>query len=460
MAVLGSLIVRIGASTQQLEQGLRRADDQIGAAVGRFNRLASQIGLGLSVGAVAAFGRAAIKLANDMEQSEIAFTTMLGSAERASAFLRQLADFAARTPFEFADLERAAKRLMAMGFAAEQVIPIMTAVGNAAAGLGGGAEMVDRITRALGQMHAKGKVSAEEMMQLAEAGVPAWEILARTIGTSIPDAMDLARKGAIDSATAITAMIEGMNQRFPSMMEKQSKTMSGLLSTLRDEVSYVMRDIGKALVEGLNLRAGVEQLTGWVQRMRLIPATIEWVVATVRAGWHGLLMGMQMGLAGIMSAILAVGEALLRLPMPTWMHDNVAAGVERLKAGLADVAASAAENAQKMVEFGRRSYDAESAILKMMEQMRSGAAAVVETATTGATEAKESIIRITTALGGEITGTLKGGFGRGAAEGAGEVQRTITSLQEWAAANPLRVRVEYVHDRAPSGGGLVAVPAG
>ena len=72
-----------------------------------------------------------------MEQAQIGFSTMLGSAQRAKRFLDDVAAFAAKTPFEFPDLLDASKRMLAYGFAAEDVLPTMEAVGNATAvGLG------------------------------------------------------------------------------------------------------------------------------------------------------------------------------------------------------------------------------------------------------------------------------------------------------------------------------------
>lgn len=191
-------------------------------------------GLGLLGGVVAKVG---FDFNSMRQQAEIAFTTMLGSGERAKTFLDDLQQFAAKTPFEFPELVQASQKMLAMGFAADKIKPTLTAIGDAVAGLGGSSAMVDRVTTALGQMLAKGKVSAEEMLQLTEAGIPAWDILAKRIGVSIPEAMKLAEKGAIDSQTAVAALTEGMNERFGGMMEKQSQTAQGLISTLKDTFS-------------------------------------------------------------------------------------------------------------------------------------------------------------------------------------------------------------------------------
>src|SRR6266571_1497474 len=80
----------------------------------------------------------------NMEQSRVAFAGLLGSGQAADAMLRQLWNFAATTPFEFPELVQSTQQLLGMGFAARDVIPVLTAVGDAAAGVGRGKEGVDR----------------------------------------------------------------------------------------------------------------------------------------------------------------------------------------------------------------------------------------------------------------------------------------------------------------------------
>lgn len=191
-----------------------------------------------------------------MEQAAISFETMLKSADKAKAMLADLQKMAAATPFEFPDLQDGAKRMLAFGFAAKSVIPTLTAVGDAASGLGmSGAEGINRILLALGQMRAKGKVSADEMLQMTEAGIPAWDILAKSIGKSTAEVMKLAEQGAIPAEQAIQALVAGMEERFPNMMQKQSKSFNGMMSTIRDNFRAVIGDI---------VKPGFEELTNEV----------------------------------------------------------------------------------------------------------------------------------------------------------------------------------------------------
>lgn len=254
---------------KQLQLAREESEKGGNAISGAFARAAGAskvllAGIGGLVGGLGAASLKGLALAGDMEQTSIAFETMLGSAQEAEAFVRQLWDFAARTPFEFQGLTQSARQLLAFGFEARDVIPMMTAVGDAVSALGGGAAEIDRVTRALGQMQAKGKVSAEEMMQLAELGVPAWEMLADSIGVSIPEAMTLAEKGAIDARTGIAAILAGMEERFKGSMDRQSTTLLGLWSTLKDNVSGVLRSLGETIVETFDLKTKLAGAIAWL----------------------------------------------------------------------------------------------------------------------------------------------------------------------------------------------------
>ncbi|PZN10511.1 MAG: hypothetical protein DIU69_07025 [Bacillota bacterium] len=223
----------------------RSALRSLGESVRSLTRTALSFAGGFAIfeGASRAMGfvrEAAIGMNADLEQARIGFTTMLGSARKADKFLRQMADFAAETPFDFPELLEATRKMLAFGFAAEDVLPMLQAVGDAAAGLGLGAEGIDRITRALGQMRAKAKVSAEEMLQLTEAGIPAWEILAEGIGTSTAELQKMVSKGLVPADKAIRILVEGMEKRFPRMMQAQAESWRGMVDTILDNTRLLI----------------------------------------------------------------------------------------------------------------------------------------------------------------------------------------------------------------------------
>ena len=264
MATIADLLVKIGADTSDLRKELNATKRQIKTAFGSEALDVSKKSLAVlgGIGAgLAALGVASVKAGASLQSTKTAFTNMLGSAEKAQDFLGKMQDFAAKTPFEFSQVSQAAQKFIAFGFSAEQVIPTLTAVGDAAAGVSLGAEGINRITLALGQMAAKSKVQAGEMMQLTETGIPAWKMLADQIGVSVPEAMSMVSKGAIDAATGITALVGGMEQSFGGMMDQQSQTISGTWSTLMDGLEQSAAQVGLQIAEALNL-TGIFQSLG------------------------------------------------------------------------------------------------------------------------------------------------------------------------------------------------------
>ena len=257
MATVASLQVLIGANTKGLQREIANVQKTIRQKLGgnaieiSENMIAGVAGLSA---ALAGLGAVAVRSAAQMEQTEKAFTTLLKSADLAKDFLAELERFAAATPFELPGLLNASKRLLAFGFSAQQVIPILTAIGDSAAALGMGEEGISRLTTAIGQIQAKAKVSAEEMNQINETGIPAWQLLADTIGTTVPQAMDMASKGMIDGATGVQAILTGMNKQFGGMMAEQSQTLNGMMSNIQDSIGQLSTVVGKEITEAFNLK--------------------------------------------------------------------------------------------------------------------------------------------------------------------------------------------------------------
>ena len=247
----------VGASS------LTRAQAGFSSFLGILGRVSAALG---GVGFAAA-ATGSIRLAANLEQATIAFSTMLGSGEKARLFLDQLANFAASTPFEFTGLQESSRLLLAFGFQAENILPIMGRVGDAVAALGGGEVEINRVVRALGQIQTKGKVSAEELNQLAEIGIGGYQILGEKLGLTAAQLGDIGNQG-ISASVGITAILEGLGERFSGAMAAQSQTLNGLFSTLRDNVTLTLTDLGTRAVEALDLKGVVQSFIGFTGNIR------------------------------------------------------------------------------------------------------------------------------------------------------------------------------------------------
>jgi tape measure domain-containing protein len=257
---VGQVIAKLGVDPKEYEKGLRKAEKQAnkaGSKIGSIFKNAFSVTLGVGMfealkkGFKSTVGTA-ISFNSMLQTAQIGFATMLGSAEKAQKLLEDMADFAVRTPFEYPELLEAAKHMLAYGFAAEEVLPTLRAVGDATAALGSGSVGIDRITLALGQIQAKGKLSAEEMRQLTEAGVPAWHILADAMGKTVPELQDMVSKGLVPGGKAVEMLTAGMTKRFGGMMASMEDTWQGVTSSIKDIWRMTVGTLTQNLFGGLN----------------------------------------------------------------------------------------------------------------------------------------------------------------------------------------------------------------
>lgn len=218
--------------------------------------------------------RAVVQEAMRFEQMTITFEHFYGSAERAREELSALADFAARTPFELRDIEQQALRLRAYGFAASDVVPLLTDVGDAVAALGTGAEGINRITLALGQMRSAGRANSRDMLQLTEALIPAWRYLAEALGKTEGEVRQLTEKGLIPARLAIAAIRYGMARDFGGLMERQMGTAAQQWANLADAATLAARNIGKEVLPFI--KDVVARL------MEAMPRVEQFILSTVR----------------------------------------------------------------------------------------------------------------------------------------------------------------------------------
>lgn len=206
-------------------------------------------------------------LADALAEVQVGFETMLGSADAAKKMMDDIKEFAIKTPFETFDVVTQAQRMLTYGWKPGEVLRDLERIGNVAAATGKGAEGIERIVLALGQIRMKGKLSAEELNQLAEAGVKAREYIAKGLGVSVPQAMKMVEKGMIDANKAIDLILKGMDEFAGQMDKTANKTVKGLWSQIKEAFEVnIIENWGRGLQKGAI--EGLIKLNDWVDKNR------------------------------------------------------------------------------------------------------------------------------------------------------------------------------------------------
>lgn len=359
---VGDDLETVSKQSKKATSGIKGFADKCNKMTGALSAIAAvQLGSVFTgmAGGILNMGIASVQAAAQMRQYEIAFQTMLKSAEAGTQMLRDLQQFAAETPFDVPGVVSAGQQLMAFGFKAEEIIPMLTNLGDAASGLGLGTEGVSRLAYALGQMQTSGKLNAQDMMQLTSAGISAWDMLAQAAGKTVAEMKDLCSKGAIDSKAAVQTIVAGMNDQFGGMMAKTSDEVAGLLANIEETAGNTSAAVGKYLTEAFNIKGILkdvsDRLGEFQQKMQTateqgksmgdvikecVPApviaaigafaAVLVVVSVAAVATLGAVLGLS---AGIVAAGAAIGAAIA-LIITYW--DDLANAVKAAVQGILD----------------------------------------------------------------------------------------------------------------------------
>jgi tape measure domain-containing protein len=267
----GEASVDIRANFDPLFQGIRNAR---GMVQSQLSTLGSIGGAAFSVAAGVGLRDLAVAAANvasgfvtanaELAQYRVSLGVMLQDQEKAGKMMKELVAFAAATPFELPGLMRGVQVLKMYGFETEKLIPMLRIIGDAAAASPVGMEQgVYLIGKALGQIRGMGKLMGQEANQLANAGVPVWEILSKQAGKSIAEVKAAIKSGQLDGATTVDMILKGMQTRTGGIMKAQSQEFFGLLSTLKDEIRQFQAVAGGPLFE--KVKEGMKSLVDYMR---------------------------------------------------------------------------------------------------------------------------------------------------------------------------------------------------
>ena len=207
---------------------------------------------GAVAGVTAAMGAgiaAGVKYNAGIEQYQTSFEVMTGSADKAAEVIERLKKVGAETPFELNDLADVTQLLMNYGFTEDGAMDKMMMLGNISQG---SADKMNRIATAYGQMSSAGKVSLEDVKQMIEAGFNPLQEISENTGESMASLYDRISKGTItvDEITASMQRATSEGGKYFQSMEKQSQTVNGLISTLKDNAQQLLGEVVKPISDG------------------------------------------------------------------------------------------------------------------------------------------------------------------------------------------------------------------
>lgn len=310
-AVANELIVKIGADLSDLQKKMTAAQK----VVSDFGQQMEKVGKRLTIGVTAplvGLGALAVRSATQLDSLTRGLTAVAGSSKEAEKQLSRLSEVAKLPGLGFREAIQGSIRLQAAGFSAALAEDALRGFGNALASVGGGKADLDAVTRALSQMASKGKISAEEINQIAEVVPQIRVAMQAAFGTSNTE---LLQKSGIEASEFVRRVTDELLK-----LEQVTGGPANAFENLSDAMFRASAAIGEKLLPAIVPL--VQGLAAILERVRgLSPETVKWGLAlagvAALAGPLLVLVGVMTKLSAAVSAFLALKTAATIAAMTT-----------------------------------------------------------------------------------------------------------------------------------------------
>lgn len=201
-------------------------------------------------------------IAAGRETDKISFATLFGSKETADSYLTNLVGMANSTPFLYDDLTSMSKTLATYGYDADSILPVLQTIGDAGAALGQSTNDMTAVATAIGRMKSSNKTTLEYLNILNDRGIGAVGMLSDAYGVDQGTMYSMISKGEVAGQDAARIILDALSDSFAGAMEAQSKTFSGITSTIEG----LQQELDNAMGEGYNQTRmqGLEAQKEWL----------------------------------------------------------------------------------------------------------------------------------------------------------------------------------------------------
>ena len=260
---------------QEMARVTEQASKQSAQAMNTFNTSIASVrsglqslGVSLSAAGLVAFAKSAIETANRFNAFALSLKNATGSAAAAQQSLAFVRTEANRLGLDLTKASEGFARLAnatrGTALAGEATREIFTALSESSRVLGLSTEEYGRALTAVGQIALKGRVQQEELLQLAEAGIPIYGALAQSLGKTTGELAKMLEQGQV-SATQLGAAFSVLRQQTQGVAEA-SDSFAARTVRLTNTYTELLVQVGRLITESANAKQALAELTTIMER--------------------------------------------------------------------------------------------------------------------------------------------------------------------------------------------------
>jgi len=244
-------IASVRAEMHQAQQAKKLSTRMTQGLSNAFSFLSPQI-LAASAAMAAFYGatrllQRSINLAAELEEVNVRFGVLTGSAKDADELVKSMRTLANTTALTFSGLQKNAQTMLAFGVVTERVIPTLKQIGDITSG---NDERMQSLSLAFAQMTSAGKLMGQDLLQMVNAGFNPLQEISKQTGVSITELRKQMEAGAISSELVAMAFESATSSggQFNNMLEASKQTFAGQMRQLNSDIEVLTTAIGEELL--------------------------------------------------------------------------------------------------------------------------------------------------------------------------------------------------------------------
>lgn len=243
----------LASGAQRASQSLKQTKADTDALASAIGKIKGMIAGAFTVGAITSLGKKALEASANMEVLRQGLDFVLGSSEETDKLINGMRDLGEQSAYDTNELIPLARQWVNMGDNAETAVGKMTKIVDLGSAFGLTSEQIGSATLALSQMAAAGKINGQDMLQLTNANIPAWKLLADHMGLSVAELRKMSEAGELGE-DAINELWDAIEERTQGATSRMNGTLMASFSNFEEEIQNSIASIGDIISQAFNLK--------------------------------------------------------------------------------------------------------------------------------------------------------------------------------------------------------------
>lgn len=244
--------VKIPNPFGEVSNGAKKASSDVDALGGALGKIRNMVAGAFAVGSIYSFGKAALSAAAKTELLHKGLSFVLNSDEEASRLVKNIQDIGEASAYDTTQLLPLARAWVNIGDNVDTATSKMQKIVDLGSAYGLTSEQVGAVNLALTQMQMAGKIGQQDMMQLINAGIPAWQLLSEKMGIPVEQLKDMSSKSEL-TQDALQTLWDEITEKTEGAASSMSDTLSAKFSNAQEAVANSMSAMGDIISQAFNV---------------------------------------------------------------------------------------------------------------------------------------------------------------------------------------------------------------